>query len=93
MEADYKAEETFIISNKVGLHTRAAAQFVSIANKFESEIWLEKNGYEVNGKSIMSIMTLAAPKGAKLIIRAIGSDAKKAVKSLGELVESKFGED
>lgn len=93
MGTNSKAEGTFIIANRVGLHARAAARFASAASKFECEIMLEKNGYKVNGKSIMGIMTLAAPKGEKLIVRAVGRDAKEAVMSLGELIKSKFGEE
>jgi phosphocarrier protein HPr len=93
MAADYDAQGTFEIVNALGLHARAAAQFVSLAAKFESEIYVEKDGYEVNGKSIMGVMTLAAPQGSTLIVKAIGGDAENAVEQLGELIKNKFGED
>lgn len=88
-----KAEGVFIVENKLGLHARAASQFVLLANKFESEIFVEKNGKEVNGKSIMGLMMLAAAKGSRLKIRAEGNDAIEAVESLGALIKSKFGEE
>lgn len=86
-------EKTFIIKNKLGLHARAASQFVQIANNFDSEIFVTKNEQEVNGKSIMGILILAAAKGAQITVRAIGSDADGAVAALGELIDQGFGED
>jgi phosphotransferase system HPr (HPr) family protein len=71
-----------VIKNKTGLHARPAAIFVQIANKFESEISIIKEGQEVNGKSIMGILMLAAEKGAKITIVADGDDAEKAVEEL-----------
>jgi len=81
------------IKNKLGLHARPAALFVQLANKFGAEIFLTKNGIEVNGKSIMSVMMLAVESGSEVVIRAIGEDAEKAVKALTELVESGFDEE
>lgn len=89
-EAHTKA---FIIRNKFGLHARAAAQFVQLANKFDSEIFVEKNGQEVNGKSIMGILMLAASKGVEINVRAEGADSETAVAALGELVDNGFGEE
>lgn len=89
----FDAQEVFEILNSLGLHARAAAQFVSLAAKFDSEIYVEKDGYEVNGKSIMGVMTLAAPQGTQLIVKAVGGDAEDAVAKLGELIRNKFGED
>ncbi len=89
----FDAQDVFEIGNALGLHARAAAQFVSLAAKFESDIYVEKDGYEVNGKSIMGVMTLAAPQGARLIVKAVGGDAESAVEKLGELIKNKFGED
>ena len=86
-------EKTFTIKNKLGLHARAASQFVQIANNFDSEIFVTKNEQEVNGKSIMGILILAAAKGAQITIRAAGSDADGAVAALGELIDQGFGED
>ena len=72
-----------IIKNKTGLHARPAAVFVQIANKFDSEITIIKDNQEINGKSIMGILMLAAEKGAKVIIVADGDDAGKAIEELG----------
>lgn len=88
-----RAEGIFVIENKLGLHARAASRFVLLANKFKSDIFVEKDGKEVNGKSIMGLMMLAAAKGSRLRIRAEGEDASKAVESLGELIRSRFGEE
>jgi phosphocarrier protein len=86
-------DKTFIIKNKLGLHARAASQFVQLANKFTSEIFVSKGEQEVNGKSIMGILILAASKGSEVGIRADGADAEVAVNSLGELIDSGFGEE
>jgi phosphocarrier protein len=83
----------FTISNKLGLHARAASHFVQVASRFESEIFVTKNEQEVNGKSIMGILILAAPKGAEISIKAVGSDAMAAVAALGELIDNRFGEE
>ena len=80
------------ISNKLGIHARPAAQFVKTASKFESDIRVEKDGEEVDGKSIMGLMMLAAGHGSVLTIIAEGTDAADALNSLGPLVESNFEE-
>ncbi|MFA6686021.1 MAG: HPr family phosphocarrier protein [Desulfuromonas sp.] len=82
-----------IIQNRLGLHARAAAQFVQLANQFSCEIFIEKNGEEVNGKSIMGILMLAAPKGTPITLRLDGDDAQDALSALQQLVDDKFGED
>ena len=87
------AEREFDILNRLGLHARAAAQLVRLANGFASEIRVAKDGLEVNGKSIMGVLMMAAPKGAKILIRAIGPDAGEAVAAIGELIARKFGEE
>lgn len=87
------AEREFDIQNRLGLHARAAAQLVRLANGFASEIRVEKDGMEVNGKSIMGVLMLAAPKDAKILIRASGEDAEAAVAAIGELIARKFGEE
>ena len=84
---------TFTISNKLGLHARAAAQFVQAANKFGADIFVEKDGQEVSGKSIMGIMMLAAACGNQIVIKAKGEDAKEAIAVLGALIGGKFGEE
>ena len=86
-------EREFDILNRLGLHARAAARLVRLANGFASEIHLEKDGVEVNGKSIMGVLMLAAPKDTRILIRAIGLDAEEAVAAIGELIARKFGEE
>ena len=85
--------QTFTIRNRLGLHARAAALLVKTANRFTSEITLEKDGLEVNGKSIMGILMLAASKGTKITLKAEGKDANHAMQTLGKLIEDKFGEE
>lgn len=75
-----------VIKNKTGLHARPAAIFVQVANKFESDITIIKEDQEVNGKSIMGILMLAAEKGAKITLVADGDDAQEAVKELAEIL-------
>lgn len=84
---------TFLIKNKLGLHARAAALLVKTANRFVSEISLEKDGLAVNGKSIMGILMLAASKGTRITLKAEGKDEEEAMETLGRLIENKFGED
>ncbi len=81
------------IRNELGLHARPAQLMVQTADQFRSEIFLSKDGVEVNGKSIMGVMMLAAAQGSILVIRAEGADEREAVADLVALVESKFGED
>ena len=80
------------IINKLGLHARAAAKFVTTASTFASSIDIVKNGQKVNGKSIMGVMMLAASRGTRLIILADGEDEQAAVDSLEKLIGEKFGE-
>jgi phosphocarrier protein len=82
----------FIIKNKLGLHARAAATFVRVSNKFSSDIKLIKDGYEVNGKSILGILSLAAIQGTEVKILVRGQDARKALSEIEKLIESGFGE-
>lgn len=86
-------ERDVVISNKLGLHARAAARFVQLASQFEARILVARNAEEVNGKSIMGILMLAAARGTRLSIRAEGSDAEQAVESLVRLIDERFGED
>ena len=81
------------VANVYGLHARPAAEFVKLASKFESEILVSKDGLEVNGKSIMGVMMLAAEKGSTIQIRARGTDAREAVEALVRLVADGFGEE
>ena len=80
------------IINKLGLHARAAAKFVTLASVFESDIHVANRGREVNGKSIMGVMMLAASKGSVLTIRASGDDEENAIAQLDQLVTQRFGE-
>lgn len=91
-KTSHTQERSFKIKNELGLHARAAAQFVKIASRYQAEILVRKDSNEVNGKSIMGILMLAAPKGSEIQIVADGQDGDEALKSLGELIENKFGE-
>ncbi|HTG81813.1 MAG TPA: HPr family phosphocarrier protein [Geobacteraceae bacterium] len=86
-------EQEFTIVNKLGLHARASALLVKTATRFNSEIRIEREGVEVNGKSIMGIMMLAAAKGTVIRLKVEGEDEEEAMAVLGELVKNGFGED
>ena len=86
-------ERSLKTQNRLGLHARAAALFVQTASKFASNITIEKEGVEVNGKSIMGIMMLAAAKGHEVVIRADGMDETEAVNGMSRLIEDKFYEE
>ena len=81
------------VINKLGIHARPAALFVKVANKFSSNITVEKDGEQVNGKSIMGLMMLAAACGSKLTLIAEGRDSENAVRELEQLFEQKFNEE
>jgi phosphocarrier protein HPr len=85
-------ERTVTIANRNGLHARPAAEIVKMAAKYKSEITLVRDELEVNGKSIMGVMMLAAEYGSTLLLRANGPDAEDALGALAKLIESKFGE-
>lgn len=85
-------EREVVIANKLGLHARAAARFVQTASQFEARILVERDGEQVNGKSIMGILMLAAARGTRIAIRAEGPDAEQAVDSLTRLIDERFGE-
>lgn len=87
-----QGERMVTIRNRYGLHARPAAEFVKLSSKFASDITVEKEGLEVNGKSIMGVMMLAAECGSELRIRAVGQDADEAVEALATLVRDRFGE-
>lgn len=86
------ASRTLTIINKLGLHARAAARFVQIASGFECDISVVHAGKEVNGKSIMGMMMLAAGKGTAIHVIAAGKDEESALTRLEELITSRFGE-
>ena len=88
-----KIEKEVTIVNRLGLHARPAAMFVRIASRHRADIWVSKEGEEVNGKSIMGLMMLAAGQGSKLRIRCDGPDADKAMEELEELIKAGFNED
>ncbi|MFQ5746680.1 MAG: HPr family phosphocarrier protein [Gemmatimonadota bacterium] len=88
-----EASRTVRIRNRHGLHARPAAEFVKISSRFEATITVEKDGMEVNGKSIMGVMMLAAECGSVISIRAVGPDGPEAVEALCALVDGQFGEE
>jgi phosphocarrier protein HPr len=88
-----KVEKEITIVNRLGLHARPAAMFVRIASRYRSEVWVEKEGEKINGKSIMGLMMLAAGQGSKLNISCEGPDADKVMEELEDLIQKKFNED
>jgi phosphocarrier protein HPr len=87
-----RSEAEVRIQNVLGLHLRAAAAFAKLAEGFQSEIWMLRDDLSANGKSIISLVTLAAPKGTRVRVVAEGEDADAAVDALSGLIERKFGE-
>ena len=85
--------KTMIISNRLGIHARAAATFVKVASNFKSDVYVEKNGRKVDGKSIMDLLTLAAVQGATINVMAHGEDEVEALRVVEELVGNRFGEE
>jgi phosphocarrier protein HPr len=90
---DGRQRREVVICNQRGLHARAAARFVKLAEQFEAEIWVEREGQSVSGRSIMGLMMLAAGPGSPILLSASGHDAADAIAALARLVESKFDED
>lgn len=86
-------EATFTIKNRLGLHARPAAMFVKKASEFSSEVWVEKDGTKVNGKSIMGLLMLACPLGSSIKLQIHGDDEKEALNELGKLIEEGFYEE
>ena len=93
VEKPLKINKLLQVTNKLGIHARPAAMFVKTANRFSSDILVEKDGEVVNGKSIMGLMMLAAGPGSKLHVTAEGTDAQRAVRELEELLARNFDED
>lgn len=91
-DGEFLTKELTII-NKSGIHARPAAMFVKIANRFGSDIFVEKDGEKINGKSIMGLMMLAAGPGSKVTLHVKGADAAAAISELEALVQRKFDED
>ena len=90
---DLRITKELIVTNKLGIHARPAAMFVKTANRFDCDVFVEKDGERVNGKSIMGLMMLAAGPGSKLMIFAEGEDAARAVVEIEALLKRKFDED
>jgi len=86
-------EQTIVIQNRLGLHARACSVFVKEAARFACHITLARDGLEVNGKSILGVMMLAAERGAELLLKTDGSDEKQALEALVKVVNDKFGEE
>ncbi len=86
-------ERSILLQNRFGMHARPAAEFVKLANRFRADLWVKKDDLEVNGKSIMGVMMLAAECGSQITIRAEGEDAQQALSELSELVHRGFGEE
>ncbi len=80
------------LTNRLGLHARAASRLVQTASGFESEVWLERDGRRVNAKSIMGVLLLAAPLGTQLVLEVDGPDENAAGEALVGLIENRFGE-
>ncbi len=87
------SEVTLTIVNELGLHARAATLFVQTASQYEADVFVSKDGQEVNGKSILGILTLIAIKDSQIAIRAEGPGAEQAIEALEQLVAQRFGEE
>lgn len=83
----------FRIANKLGLHARPSAQLTQVAARFQSDVWIARDGRRVNAKSIMGVMMLAAGQGSTVTVGADGPDEEQAVAAIGALIEGKFGEE
>src|SRR2546425_1561267 len=92
-DAEMKITKELVVTNKLGIHARPAAMFVRTASKFDCDIYVEKDGERVNGKSIMGLMMLAAGPGSKLLLTAEGDAAARAVVELEALVKRNFDEE
>jgi phosphocarrier protein len=87
-----RIEKTFTIVNSLGLHARPAAMVVQTANRFRSEVQFEKDGLQINAKSIMGVLTLAAGRGSSVLVSCEGPDAAEAMAAIARVFESGFGE-
>jgi phosphocarrier protein len=88
----HRVEKTFVVLNSLGMHARPAAQVVQTANRFRSDIQFEKDGLQINAKSIMGVLTLAAGKGSTVVVICEGVDAPEALAAIAKVFESGFGE-
>src|SRR3954465_5034996 len=92
-EPTQKFGKELVVQNRLGLHARPSAMFVKVCSRFWCDVWVEKDGERVNGKSIMGLMMLAAGHGSKLLVTCEGRDADRALEEIEALVMSKFNED
>jgi phosphocarrier protein len=92
-DASQTITKELTILNRLGMHARPSAMFVKVCNRFKCEIWVEKDGEQVNGKSIMGLMMLAAGQGSKLRVSCEGSDAAAAMTEIEELIKRRFDEE
>lgn len=90
--ASTQLEREFLIDNELGLHLRAAGKLTQTASQYKCEVWVEKDGTEVNGKSIMGVLSLAAACGMKIVVKTRGEDAEAAMEALQKLILAKFHE-
>lgn len=90
---DGQTSKELVVQNKLGIHARPAALFAKTANRFKSDVYVEKDGETINAKSIMGLMMLAAGPGSKIMVVAKGPDAADAVQAVEDLLATKFGED
>ncbi len=87
-----EAVRTLRINNDLGLHARCAAKIVALAGRYRSKLYFKKEGHEVDGSSILSLLTLACPKGTEVQARAVGDDAEMLMEALARLFAERFGE-
>jgi phosphocarrier protein HPr len=85
-------QKTLTIKNELGLHARSAAMIVRVLERYRSSVFLERDGNQVDARSLLDILTLACPKDSRIVVRADGDDAREAVNSVAQLVDDKFGE-
>lgn len=93
LSSQSKFSRELTIQNRLGLHARPSAMLVKACSRFKSEIWVEKDGEQVNGKSIMGLMMLAAGLGSKLLVTCEGPDAERALIEIEEILGRKFDEE
>jgi phosphocarrier protein HPr len=92
-DKDVMVTKELVVINKLGIHARPAAMFVKVANRFDCDIFVEKDGEQVNGKSIMGLMMLAAGPSSRITVQAEGADAEQAVLEIEALLKRKFDEE
>lgn len=86
-------KKTFTIKNELGLHARAAGRLVEVASRYKSVIHLERDGRRADVRSLLDILTLACPRGSRIVVRAEGEDAREAIGEIEKLIEDRFGEE